>query len=525
MVRSLLLSFAVVVLLVVIMSATGCYRESEPLTFRYHLAGEPSTLDPVHFANSYANGIIDRIFDGLMSLDRVRNVPVPCLATSYTISDDGLVYTFQLHPEARFHNGRPLVAADVKYSWERLLAPVTGSEFTWIIDTIRGADRFISGEADTVTGIEVEDPHLVRVYLTRPTPSFLYCLTNSAATIVPREEVERLGTDFGQHPIGCGPFRFVLHREGEIVLEAFTGHHRHSPQVERLIFVIESDLEEVLRRYQNGELDLVSKLELGSLRSLRQGYAADLHFFPGANWYGFCFDCKVPPFNDRRVRRAIALALDRNALVKDLDELQHTPLVGLIPSTIPGHSPINPEDHHDPALAAELLADAGYPQGRDLGPLIYTTLPGRTQEVLIAHLQDALAELGLVVEPRIKTYSLLLTHLRSDRLSFYRLSWYGDFLDPEACLPPLLHSQGKFNYMGYSNPELDRLFDLATTEQDLETRLSLYRRADEIVINDAPCVALFQRTEAILLRPVWKEIPIGFHHTVLEIEKARLEGE
>lgn len=522
--RFMLRRLPVVALLLIVIMTGGC-REPEPLTFRYHLSSEPNTLDPVYFAGPSANGIIDRIFDGLMVLDRVHNLPVPCLAISYTISDDHLVYTFQLDPEARFHNGRRLLAMDVKYSWERLLAPATNSELNYLLGSIRGADRFQVGEAEQVSGIEVVDSNVVRVHLTRATPSFLYILTNSATSIVPHEELARLGLRFAEQPVGCGPFRFVAQQENQVVLEAFTDHHRYSPQVRRLVFVIEPDLEAALRRYQNDELDLVSQLALGSLGSLRQGYAADLHFFPGASWYGFCFDCAAPPFDDPRVRRAIALSLDRDQLVKDLDELQYAPVVSVIPSTVPGHIPISAGDYCDPALAAELLAEAGYPQGRGLGPLVFTTVPGRVYEVMTNHLQLSLAALGLDLEPRIETFSNIQTELRAKQVSFYRFGWYGAFLDPEPYLRPLFYSQGRYNHMSYSNPELDRVLDLAAAEQDTKTRRSLYRQAEEIVIAEAPCVPLFQRTEAILLRPFWKDIPIGFHRAFFEIEKARLESE
>jgi ABC-type transport system substrate-binding protein len=501
----------------------GC-SERRHLTFRYQIAEGPTTLDPARTGSIIASGVVDRIHDGLMTLDRVRHLPVPEIARSYTVSADGLVYTFELDPDARFHNGRQVLASDVKYSLERLLAPGTESEYAWALERVSGAAAYRAGEELAVSGIETAGTGIVRIHLERPFASFLLSLTIPAASIVPGEEIDQLGEQFGQSPVGCGPFRFVARNNNKIVLGAFSDHHRYSPQVGQLVFVVEPDPETALRSYQKGELDLVSSLHVGSVHSLQQGYGADLHFFPGICWYGFCFQCRQPPFDDARLRRAIALAIDRRALVKSMEVVRLDPLVGMVPSTVSGHSRLNLDDYHDPELAAKLLADAGYPQGRGMASQPYCSMSDRRQEVVLAHLQEKLGLLGIEIESCLdSSASTFQEKLQAGQLPIFRYGWCGDLLDPEAYLLPRFHSQGKSNFTRYSNPEVDRLLDSAATESDSATRLILYQQAESLIIDDAPCVSLFQSTEAILLQPVWKGIPIGYNRAFMEIEKARLE--
>jgi ABC-type transport system substrate-binding protein len=510
-----------ILLLAVAACTLGC--KPQPITFRYHLPADVTAIDPARFSSHYTGGVINRVFDGLMTMDRLRNVPVPELAESYTISENGLIYRFKIHPQARFHNGRKVLAADVVYSWERLLDPQLMSEGAWLLYPIEGAVEFHAGEASTISGITVEAPDRLSVRLERPTAAFLHHLTNAVTTIVPYESASDMAA-FEQQPLGCGPYRFVSQEPGRVILEAFPDHYRYSPQVQRLIYLVETDLEVAVRGYHAGEIDLVSRIPVGSLLSLQQGYAEDLHIFAGTSWYGFCLRCDQAPFNDRSVRRALALAIDREALVQDLGD-QFIPQVGFIPSTVPGYHPNSSSTSYDPGLARELLASAGYPDGIGLPTMVYTTTPGRRQEVVYSWLRRSLVDLGIELEVDVKSFREVIQSSKDGRLSFFRLGWGGEFPTPDAYIWPLFHSQGRANRSGYCNPDVDWLLDQANREPDLQARLTFFAQAEALIIEDAPCVSLFQQTEAILLRPCWKGIPIGLHCASLEIEKARLETE
>ena len=499
---------------------TGCGdRASQPVTFRYHLVLSPSTLDPARTSDVYSSGVIDRLFDGLMRLDRVRNEPVCELAESYTLSPDRLTYEFHLVPGARFHNGRPIRASDFKFSWERVLASATESPTAWLFELIEGADAFRRGEAKSVKGIEALDASRLRVRLVAPFASFIYHLANPAASVVPREEVLRLGDDFERQPGGSGPYRFVSWEENRVELAAFDDHVRHVPQIERLVYEVVTDRNEALRRYQAGELDLLSTIPAGSLSSLQQTFPSDLHLFPGTDWYGFCFRCDQAPFDDPRVRRAFSLAVDRDALIRELGPLRFTAALGFLPRGIPGHDPATLRHGYDPERARALLAEAGYLGGEGFPKQTYAmgTLV-RSARFLVA----ALSELGIPVEYRSMAFGDRLKARDEGRLSFYRFGWGGEYPDPEPYLRPLFHSRGADNSMAYSNPEVDRLLDDARVVSDAAKRLALYQSAERLILRDAPCAGLYQTMEAILLRLRWKNIPVGYNSNYLEIELARM---
>jgi ABC-type oligopeptide transport system substrate-binding subunit len=155
--------------------------------------------------------------------------------------------------------------------------------------------------------------------------------------------------------------------------------------------------------------------------------------------------------------------------------------------------------------------------------MVYVTTSGRRQEIVYTWLRQSLADLGIELEVQVETFQAVLQGAENGDYSLYRFGWGGEFPVPNAYLLPLFHSQGRSNRTSYCNPDVDWLLDAAAREQEQQARLALFAQAEELIIEDSPCVPLFQQTEAILLRPCWKGIPIGSHCASLEIEKARLE--
>ena len=501
--------------LVLYFLAAGC---GGPLTFRYHLAASPQTLDPTATGYSYSLAIIDRLFDGLMRLDRESNLPVYDLAIAHTVSLDGLVYEFRLADEARFHHGRRVEAADVKDSWTRLLASAKASQATLLFDLIEGADAFREGRATSVAGIETVGSDIVRVRLREPFGPFLYVLAHPSMSIVPREEVER--PRFGRQPVGSGPFRFhAWPSEDRVELAAFPEHHRRPPQVDKLVYRIVPDAQEALRLYRQGELDLVTQLPSDSVATLRQTLSPDLRIFPGSAWYGFCFEGRQPPFDDPRVRRALSLVIDREALVETLGELQYMACSSFLPQIVPGQDPGRLGTGYDPDEARRLLAEAGFPEGRGFPSQVYGTRDEERDRRVGRFLTAAFAELGLDIQLRLLSSDALQKAIVQERsLPIHRLGWGGQYPDPEPFLRPLFYSKPEG---WYRNEQVDKALDRARTASDFATRLDLYLQAEEQIVQDAPCVALYHANGAILLRPEWRGIPVGHNSLALEIELAR----
>jgi len=198
-------------------------------TLRMALSADPPTLDPALATDLTSAAVVRQLFDTLVELDE-RLTPGPGLAQRWTVSADRRVYTFALRRDVRFHNGRPLEAADVKYAWER----AARGKRPWVFDKISGAREFIEGRAREIDGLRVLDPATVEVRLATPFAPFIYLVAYDAAAVVPREEVERLGAGFATSPVGTGAFRLARwRRDDELVLERFVGHFRGPAQIGR----------------------------------------------------------------------------------------------------------------------------------------------------------------------------------------------------------------------------------------------------------------------------------------------------
>lgn len=497
----------------------------EPVTFRFQLAGVPETLDPARGLSVHALGAIDRLFDGLLRLDRVSLEPLPELAESYTVSAGGRLYEFHLAPAARFHNGRPIRASDVEYSWHRLLAPEVASPSAWLLEPIAGARDFHEGRASKISGIEAVDPHLLRVRLEQPTAAFLYRLTAPAAGVVPHEAVESLGKDFGRMPVGSGPYRFVEWvRDLRLVLEAAETALGPPPAARRLSFEIVPQWNDARQLFGAGRLDLVSQIDTGSLPELRQAHSAHLRSLPSLSWFGFCFRCDHPPFDDPRVRQALALAIDREALALALGSGVFSPTVSFLPQGVPGHDPTASIAGHKPRRARELLAEAGFGPERPFPKVVLTTAPYPIARTVATFVTAAFAELGVPASFQTVELETLAQGRIDARWDLFHLAWVGDFPDAEAYLEPLFHSRGSANVLAFGDAEIDRLLDAARGELDPVVRRELYRRAESLLRTAAPCVPLVDEAEMILLSRRWTGIPVGYATQYLEIERARRVG-
>src|SRR5439155_23711122 len=201
-------------------------------TLRAVFSTDPPTLDPAEATDLTSAAVIRQVFDALLELDdRLR--PQPALAASFTVSTDGRVYTFRLRAGVRFHNGRDLRAADVKYSFER----AARGKRPWVFDKLVGAREFIKGGASEIAGVRVVDDGTVELRLERPFAPFLHLMAYDAASIVPREETDKRGAGFASHPVGTGAFRFVSwRRDDQVVLERFAEHFRGPAHLERVVF-------------------------------------------------------------------------------------------------------------------------------------------------------------------------------------------------------------------------------------------------------------------------------------------------
>ena len=318
-----------------IMPASGCHRTDDdrlPGYLYLRLNNNPTTLDPALITDVQGGGIAAKLFNGLVRFNDNLDI-VPDIARSWSLSPDQLTYTFHLRPDVRFSNGRKVTAHDFRYSFERVLSPKTKAPLTWVLDRIEGADDFISGRASGIAGIRVADDQTLVLKLEKPFGPFLSLLSMSPAYVVPREEVERLGPDFGTHPVGSGPYVLAEWKHGQhIILSARADYFEGSPKLNGIYYrVIPEDLTAVME-FETGHLDvlLIPASEYG--RYTTDPAWRDLVFGrTGLNSYYIGLNCTRPPFNDVRVRRAMNLAIDRQRIFNTVFEKRGVLATGPIP--------------------------------------------------------------------------------------------------------------------------------------------------------------------------------------------------
>ncbi len=472
--------------------------------YRRPLRNEPVTLDPAFVTSTYAVSVVQQLFDGLVQYDADLNV-LPAIATSWSASRDGLTWTFHLRRGVKFHHGREVKAADFVYSFTRIVDPKTKSPRTWLFERVRGAREFLAGTAKRVEGFRALDDYTLQITLSAPYASFVNILGIAQPKVLPREEIERLGEQFGHHPVGTGPFRFVNWVPGkEINLEANEAYFEERPFLDRLHYRIfpGADREAILAAFEQGQLE-----DMRVFTPQRQRLINDsrYQFFrkPLLATLFLWLNTRAEPLNDVRVRQAINYAINRDAINRTIRKNRFVLARGILPPGMPGYNPELRGYDYDPARAKKLLAEAGYPEGKGFPPLeLWSSVISSTALAEHEAVKRDLQHLGITVELRtVGSWKLFETEvLGKIPRAMYRYAWHADLPDPDNFLFILFHSQSSSNYANYANPEVDRLLERAQRESDDFTRLQLYRQAEELIMADAPMVNLVYYTREHLFQ-------------------------
>ena len=527
----------------------------------YGWSGNPLTLDPHAVGTTTAARFVMEIFGGLVTLDVNMDV-APDLAERWTISDDGRVYTFSLRPDAVFHNGKPVTAQDVKWSIERAVDPqAPGAHVDVYLGDIVGVEERLMGAADTVSGVRVIDDRTLEITIDASKPYFLAKLTYPVAFVLDQENVEG-NPDWLQAPNGTGPFRLASHvPDEELVLAAHEAYHLGPPRLEFVRYILDVDsASTALRMYEDGEIHIlgVGGDDLESLLDPSHPLNAELvqappDFFV---WY-IGMNATMPPFDDPRVRQAMAMAIDKEATIPGNVRGRVVPAKGILPPGFPGFSEEVRGYDFDPERARQVLAESRYgpglagfgapitwdvletpPGSVALNPanvtLGFLTLdPLRTSSLTLgvldapdsptftnAILQMWRDNLGIDVVPRRSgDFGQYIQAVDERRLAMFELGWVADYPDPENFLDLLFHSASSLNHMAYSNQVVDRLLEQARVEhRDQERRFAFYRLAEQRILDDAPWIPLYNFGSGyVLIKPNVQD----FHMTPLTIAKMR----
>lgn len=467
---------------------------------------DPITLDPACATDIESASYIYEIFSGLVGYDNNLEL-IPDIAQDWEVSDDGTVYTFNLRTNVLFHDGsRRVTADDFKYSMERALDPDTASLVADVyLDDIVGVEEFIAGETPDVSGIKVLDPEHLEITIKEASPVFLPKLTYPTAFVVDRNETEG-ETCFDAWyltPNGTGPFELAEWDLGNaIILEPNDGYYLDpKPSLSRVTYILSGGSSFTM--YQNDEIDVtgVGKDNVESVRDPNSELNAEYQTGTTLSVSYIGFNVNQEPFDDPDVRRALAMAIDKEFLTENLYKGLLDPADGILPPEMPGYNPDLQGIPFDADAARDLLDDTGK---RDLldGAKILTAGQGAApDDVLQAITAMWQQNLGVTIEVEQEDFALLTTDINDGNFDMFSIGWIADYPDPQNFLEIKFHTDSSNNDVGYSNPDVDALLDQAAGDLDESERIELYRQAEQMIVDDQPWIPLFFGTSSILVKP------------------------
>ncbi|GAB4270632.1 MAG: ABC transporter substrate-binding protein [Candidatus Rifleibacteriota bacterium] len=522
-----------VLILVGIFFMLGCGNEAEVKdsakpggpsyggTYRRAFADSYIILDPAIIKDSNSHEVCRQIYDGLVEFDE-KAKPAPAIAESWTISEDKLVYTFKLRNDVKFHafsNGKPtknggrkLVADDVLYTFKRLLKPSEDSQGSFFL-VIKGAADFAAGKTSELTGIKVLADDEIQFELEKPFAPFVSLLGMCNAFIVPHEDAEGEGSDLKITPVGTGPFLWAG-KEGEnLILTTNPEHFRGRPFLDKIEFLVIQDEAARFKAFKEGKLSCVDVPD-SEYKNIKQNGKMAGNLLEtsrwGTNYLGM--NINKHPFDNKLVRQALNCAIDRGAIVKlvlnDRARVAH----GVLPPGITGFDPNLVAYPYDVNRARELLARAGYPDGKGFPEIVLQynkdVIHTRIGEFVLANLND----IGIRCRVEELDFGTHLKKVESGEAAFFRMGWTVDYPDPDSFLYTLFHSSNigtGYNFTGLKLKELDEILDKARFETESKRRISLYRQAEKLIVEEAPWVFLYFYTTHLLHQPEVKGIKLG----------------
>jgi peptide/nickel transport system substrate-binding protein/oligopeptide transport system substrate-binding protein len=504
---------------------------ADAATYRRVLRADPVTLDPARISDAYGRTVAQQIFDGLVQFDQTLTV-VPALARHWKASRDGLTWTFTLRQGVRFHHGREMSADDVVFTFTRLLDPAVKSGAAELFGNIRGAADFRAGRAQTVSGLTALDRYTVQVVLNEAVGSFVSAAAVGHAKIVPRDVVEQQRESFGTQPVGTGPFKFIgWTRAREIVLGANHEYFDGPPRLGRLVYRVYTGerADQYYDDFKRGELEDVAPPTHLSAAEFRRVAADPSHVYvkrslQSVRFYGF--NVKAEPVNARLVRQAIAHAVDRDTIIGDLYQGRMIAARGILPPGMFAYNPKLTGYAYDPARARALLAQAGYPEGRGLAPVtIWSTV--KDERVVREHelIKKNLGAVGIHAEFQYQTDWPAFSKLLNDRrLPGFLYAWFADVPDPDSFLTKLFQSTSRWNYTGYANPVVDELLAKAIRTTDPLQRAEIYRKAEQLIMDDAPVLPIWHYVYERLFQPYVRDVEVSsFGDPYIPFRKVWLE--
>ena len=489
---------------------------------RVNLGGEPSSLDPQLATALPEFSVIRQVLQGLLGfnpdlgLEPVVATQVPTVENG-GISADGLVYTFQLRRDATWADGESVTADDFAYAIRRLMDPEVAAPYAQMYSAIKGAMEYNSAvDADPATrqalrdavAVETPDEYTLRVTLEAPNPTFLQKMALVSVYPVRRDIVEEFQSQWTEagNFVGNGPFVMTewVHQD-HITLEANPNYWGDGPKLDKITFRMITDPNAELAAYRNDELDL-SQVPTGTERAILAdpAEASEVIRSPQLFTFGLFFNTSLPPFDDVRVRQAFATAIDREAWVEKVKNGVGRPATSWLPPEMPGYDPeVGKEYAFDPETASRLLSENGHSNGNGFSSITFTYVDAGDGRIMAQFIQAQIKDnlgIDLTLEP-LDPPAYFQQVLGGRQFELTGIGWGADYPSPETFLAPFFATGAEQNIVQYSNPDFDRLAELASVELDGLKRPALWADAYAVVSKDVPVAPFFYGERFFLKKP------------------------
>ncbi|MEX0655547.1 MAG: peptide ABC transporter substrate-binding protein [Phycisphaeraceae bacterium] len=543
-----------VILVAASLLAVGCNREPEADVVFLTTSDGHNDLDPQRISWMHDIRVVDQMFEPLVRHDYATHEPEPGVAERWTVSDDGLTYTFHLRDDARWSNGDPVTAHDFIFAWRRALLPDLAAEYSRMLYRIDGAEAFFNWRTDQLqqyaqvreaagssggdtaaaeqvsqlardhfeqsVGLTAEDDRTLVVRLAQPVPYFLDLVAfvtfypvhqasvEQAMTLDADSGMWRMDSAYWSDPdrvVSNGPYQLAGRQFRQYLHMTANPHYWNADAVrnDSILERIVSDPQNAMTVYRRGGADFWPGVPSGAMAAelMADAGRTDVHTQTMAGTYFYNFNClpQLPdgrpnPFADVRVRRAFAMAIDREAIVQRVTRMNQPVAKSYIPpDAMPAYDP--PVEHgvtFDPERARELLAEAGYPGGEGLAGLsiLYNT-GAEHGDIAQAVRRMWEQHLGVTVALEAIDSKAFSNRLQNQDFIIARASWFGDYPDPTSWLDRMISDDGN-NDARWSNAEYDALLRQAAQTADVDERMALLRDAEALILDEQPMTMLFQ---------------------------------
>ena len=501
-------------------SQTPVQQGTEQGILHYGNGTEISDVDPHITTGMPEYRIQMALFEGLVAKDPKTLEIMPATAESWTVSEDGTVYTFTIRDNAKWSDGDPITAQDFVYSYQRAMMPALGNQYAYSLYILENAEKFHKGEIKDFAevGITALDDKTLEFKLIAPVPYFLKLLDHHSMFPVQKKTVEKFGAmdergtkwTRAENFVGNGAYTIKEWTPNKIFIAVKNPHYWDADKVtinEVYFYPVELATTEE-RMFRAGQLHITQEVPIEKFADYQANNPDLLYTAPYYGTYFYRLNTDNPALQDVRVRKALALTIDRKLITERVTKSGQVPAFALTPPDDYGYKP-DAQLEYNPEKARELLAEAGYPDGEGFPALelMYNTLESHKLIALTVQ-QMWKNELGIDITLQNQEWKVYLDRERTQDYQVSRAAWIGDYLDPSTFLEMFVTDGGN-NKTGWGNERYDELMSMAARTGDQDLRFTYFQEADQILVDEVPIIPIYYYSSKHLVDPSLKGVELN----------------